>query len=59
MPINDIISPKRLKSNPIGSVATDSSTYFPISGPMAFTGELLLSRALLTLSLGFDASRFL
>lgn len=35
------LSPKRLQSATIGSIATNSSSYFPVTGPLAFAGEVI------------------
>ncbi len=40
MPENDALRPQRFISATIGSIATNSSSYFPIAGPMAYAGEV-------------------
>ncbi len=41
MPENDALRPDRLLSATIGSIATNSSSYFPISGPMLYAGQVV------------------
>ncbi len=41
MPENEALNPHRLISATIGSIATNSSSYFPIGGPMAYAGEVM------------------
>ena len=41
MPENDALRPQRLLSATIGSIATNASSYFPVSGPMAYAGEVV------------------
>lgn len=41
MPDNDALRPDRLLSATIGSIATNASSYFPVSGPMAYAGEVV------------------
>ncbi len=40
MPEPSALQPFRLWSATIGSIATNSSSYFPIAGPMSFPGEV-------------------
>ncbi len=40
MPEAEALNPHRIRSAPIGSIATDSSSYFAIGGPMPYAGEV-------------------
>src|SRR5678816_2839236 len=40
MPEAEALNPMRIRSAPIGSIATNGSSYFAIGGPMPFAGEV-------------------